>query len=461
MVTHVDPHLDEIETIRRFQRGHGEKQLPGSTVAAMNVRFTEGMWVVSSDTYFDSIRMLPIGCVPGTRFNDKSRDGKRIPGHCTCTIVSSHLGLNDPILKRIAEEVLRCDSEPGVKSTELAELVKMGHRRVSNNASVLKWAIALLDAVNVQLAFAYVPAPGNHSLMTIFGQFVNEDRFPDDQARPRLCELVKGSMDRKDRITELSFIADCLIRANHPDTLDLVGFALDHLYNDIIEYRNAIKECRKSHDRITVEMFRADQNRVIDLRVLFVKSDHPSIIRASKHQDAGAAGLLIKRNSAGQVGVFADKNRQGLHIDDLVAMIRWTELPKDQLDRPLVGGAMGIPADLEPAKLWDWLKSDGALEQVPHWYYARGAGHFMNGSLTHPNEPATEIASQFFIDMTHCAFVPEKVREWKRRRGIPLDGGCPPKPKHNQPQRPEDSAAHQTAVRILEEVEANSSPAGK
>jgi len=417
VVTHTAPHLDEVASLQLFQKGYGERLFPGSTEAASRVLFTEGMQQ-KDDTFYDSIKMMPIGCVPGTRFNDKDKDGRRIPAVCTTTKVMEYLNLNeDKVLKRIADDVLRCDTEPGVKNTELAELIKMGHRRVKDDTIMLKWATALLDAVHSQLTFGFAPI-GRRTLQTEFDRLLDAGRFPDDRVRGKLANMVKESMERKDEsIMELSFIADCLFRTSNPDAGDLIQFALDHIYEDQLMFWQAVEECRQSNDRHVIRSF--DGERPRDLRVLFVKSDNQNIIRASRHREAGGAGVTIIRNSKGNVTVFTDRQRSDVCLDEFVAMVRWLEWPKDSSGGPTT-----------PMPIWKEFQVDGVMEPVSQWYYHKRAGQLLNGSLSFPNKPASQMASQAFIDVARAASNPREVNEWKRVRGVSrCEDSAKPQPK--------------------------------
>ena len=418
---HTNPDLDAIAATWSVIK-RGEPQFPG--VSQSIVRYTAGM-EAHDDTWFDRSKMLPLDCIPGTRFCDKDKDGKRIPNVCTTTMVHEYLEVDEPVLEKIAREVLRCDTEGGVRTTELAELIKLGHARVADNETVRKWATTILDALESQLTYNFARLATHKTLADVFQTLCEKDSeteepsFPDERARTRVKQCVEESMARKgESITELSFVTEALYCIGHPDAFDLVTFALRNIYDEAVGFREDIKVCNVSLDQHTVGFFH--EGRVSGLRVLLVKSDSQRIVRASRHQKAGAVGITIVRNSKGNVSILADRKRRGLLLDDYTAMVRWLEWPKDKDGKPLP--RKDEQGNTVPDLTWEELQVAGTLPEVPNWFYARNAGHLLNGGLTHPGVPNTEMSSQMFVDLSYCAFDPRELREWKRRRGISCDG---------------------------------------
>ena len=437
--THTGFHLDEVEAARVLHI-RGSECFPGIDKAG--VRFTEGM-KPRSDLWHDQSQILPIGCVPGTRFNDKDKDGKRIGGECTTTLVHKYLQLCEPELDVLAKVILRCDSEAGVKSTELAELIKMAHARGMSNEQVWKWATEILNAIHTQLSVQFAKVPGEKPLQQIFDDLLKKGAFPDDRARRKLEQLVKESMQRQEEITELSFITRCLYRTGIADVVDHIQFALTSLYADSLKFWELVEECKKATNRVQTLAFA--KGRMFRIRILLLNTDNPRAIRASRHEKAGGATVTIIRNSRGGAGFFLD-NRLPLDLTELVRMIRWLELPKNKDGKPTV------------ALKWADLGQEGVLEAVPQWYYFRRAGQMMNGSLTHPNVEPTGISSQALIDVALNAFHPKEVATWKRVRNIPADAS--PAKEHTAKAETvitPTPAPEQTDVVVTEAVEETSS----
>lgn len=417
ILIHTEPHLDEIEALRRL-RTYGNNFFPGIEKATL--RFTQGL-DPRPDSSFDSAGILPVGC-GHTRF-DEHRDGiDRLPNECATTLVDKHLGLGtDLTLKKISEEVLRCDCKRGVKNTELAEVIKVGNRRLKNNGVnigefVVKWATVALQAIHNQLCFNFAAVTGEKSLLKLFEELKKSGRFPNEKACASLEKQVRVSMERKGQsITELAFVIECLYRTNTVpagEIVDWVRFPLDHIYDDQVAFWEAVEECKSKGSWFQVRTLCRGSEQYFPL--LVIRSDNPLVMRAGKLKEAGGAAVIVLRNGKSNVAVFIDCNIPGLNLVNFARMIRWLELPKDERGAPTVK----IP--------WEDLGNEGEIKEVPQWYFFRQAQQLFNGSQTHPDVPATMIADKVLVDLARRAFHPRLVGDWMRERNIPL-----PEPKRS------------------------------
>jgi hypothetical protein len=91
---------------------------------------------------------------------------------------------------------------------------------------------------------------------------------------------------------------------------------------------------------------------------------------------------------------------RGLTLKNVVAMIRWLEIPQDKKN----------------SVSWEDLMCKGAHPLVPDWYYHESG--FMNGSPTHPDVKATAIGSSAIMEVLKSGFHPEGVKRWKADRKI-------------------------------------------
>ena len=420
---HERVHLDEIEAFR-LARTFGEKPdlLPG--ISKAGIRFSKNL-PPRTDEVWKQLKVLPIGCGKGWCDEHKGKRG-RLPNTSATTLMADFLGVrNEPILKPLIDEVLACDARAGVRPTQLAELVKICHRRMDKGGqmAVLNWATQGLEAIHRQLAFQYAAVDGERTLGDLFEDLKKDGHYAGTD--PRVLESVgreiARSMENRDqRLTELSNICSCLYRTGAvpvADVVDWVMFALDKLVEDQEVFRKALDECKGAKGDTSLPgiikkeiPFRLDGHDS-SLRALFVHSDNPHMGKASRHRSVGAQVAVVRKTS-GHVAVFIDSRIRGLNLANLVRMFRWLELEKtgQEGDRerrpksPCDWHALAQPAEYEGSALYYFKGDDGEAA--------------LNGSDTHPGIPATEIASEAILEIVCCAFHPRSVAEWIWRRNI-------------------------------------------
>ncbi len=405
LIVHTKFHLDEAMALFLLTN-FGEKFFPG--VSKARVRFTQGLQKQADDTPFDQRKMLPLGC-GGGRFDEHRGESERLPNECATTLVAKYLGVHeDPCLKRIIAEVLRCDTKAGVKSTELAEIIKMATRRLTENEPVLTWGMKVLHALHSHLFLNSDRVTGEKTLEVLFKDLVGKNRFPNEKARLYMEKLVRESMERKDdSIMELSFLTECLYRTDKDgDAVDFVRFALDHMYNDQLEFQKAVAECMKG------EWFsfsalcnrKGRRERTMQLKGLIIKTDSPLVQRAARTQEAGGASVvIIQKTSGNNVSVFVDASK-GINLTAFTRMVRWTELPKDEKE----------------SVSWENLGNAGVLPQVPNWYFFKKGQMLLNGSLSHTTVQPTSIHQDLLKETAKCAFHPDSIGRWMRSLNIPI-----------------------------------------
>lgn len=403
IVLHTKFHLDEAEALRRLKSYGGQHF---QEITSAKVKFTKGL-APQSDAVFDAQCFLPVGTGKG-RFDEHRGEEERLPNECATTLVAKYLGQeNDIVLKRIADEVLRCDTKPGVKSTELAELVKMAHRRLEKNEVVLRWCMTVLHALHKRLFGNFDKVSGERTLEQLFEERASS--YKDERARNYLAGLVQESTKRaaeEQRITELAFLTECLYRTDKVgDAVDFVRFALDHLYADQLEFQKAVEECKGGEwfDVCALCNKKGNRTHARTLRGLIIETDSSLVQRAARTKEAGGASVvIIRKKTEGNVSVFVDTS-QGINLVAFTRMVRWLDLPK-------VGKTVS----------WEDLGNAGALPQVPHWYFFRKGQMLLNGSLTHTSVKATEIHPDTLKEVTKMAFHPKSIANWMWMRQIPF-----------------------------------------
>ncbi|MDO8564767.1 MAG: hypothetical protein Q7R88_02105, partial [bacterium] len=336
-------------------------------------------------------------------------NGSRLPEECATTLIVRYLNLgHDPTIRRFSAEVFRCDTRRGVRTTEIAEIIKMVHRRLGDNGEVLKWTHRAITALHNQTYWNYDKVSGELSLEQILQKGIEEGRYQDERARESLKRLVRESAENKESFTELAFLTECWYRTQDPDAEKFVQFALDHLYNDQVEFWKEVDHCKEARNWMTVTGLcsRANkQARDRRIKVLFIESDNPVTIRASRLKEAGGADVTIQRRSTGNVCVSIDAHR-GINLSNFTRMIRWLELPKDK---------NGMPFEEIP---WEELDTEGEIKEVPEWYFFKPGQQLFNGSLSRPDVQPSKLHDKAIMEVAQHAFHPRTVNVWMKVRGI-------------------------------------------
>ncbi len=421
ILLHVKPHWDEIVAVWLLQT-FGLERYPG--IGTAKKRYTKGV-EPKSDKIFDMLKMLPVGCGQG-RFDEhrpglKDAQGEstdRIPGECATTLVAKDLGLMEmSVVKRIAEEALRCDTEAGVGITEMPNVVKAMHRRLEDgNETVLEWATKGLRATSATLEFNFAKVAGEKTLQGIFNELDKDERFPDQRSRNSLASMVGKSQSKLDKsekestpapILELAFVVSALQRTDivpTNDIIDWVMFPLAHLYNDQTEFWAAVDEAKTPHiGRVAERLNNLQGGKEKEgVKVLIIHSDNQLVAKASRVKEVGA-DVTIVRDSTGRIYVTVDSHTE-LSLGNYVRMIRWYELPKDGNGKPV--------NDVS----WADLGVEGAHPLVPHIYFFKNS--IINGGPTHPDVAPVGVASQTLLNIARAAFSKRHTILWMKEHGI-------------------------------------------
>lgn len=415
-ICHVGAHQDEY-VARYLCESYGETAFPG-------IRKSVGRYTLGITTYptekSDAEGKVLFGC-GGGRFDEHRAEG-RLSNMCSALLVAKDLELmGDKIIARLVNEALRCDTTRGVKTTELAELIKMYHRRLRNaDEFVWKWSKKALQAVHHQLVYQYTAGAGEKTLTEILESLLKDNQYEcvsanGQKAVAKLREYVEKSTARRKRleqnpnpnegdyIFELAFIVEALHRCTKvitpEDVVDWVRFALDHLYSDQLEFLKCEEFCRKlmAEKKGWYDVNAFAKGKQSTLKLFVCKSDSTIMPRAARYV---GADVIIIRNSQNQVGAFINSNVRGLHMVDFTRMVRWLELQDKR------------------AASWFELGRDGEHPLVDNWYFFRQAQMLMNGSPTHPNKWPTQISFDALIDVARHAFDRRLTDKWREDHGL-------------------------------------------
>lgn len=112
-------------------------------------------------------------------------------------------------------------------------------------------------------------------------------------------------------------------------------------------------------------------------RLVVLKTDNSasaSLARVAKPKGLGAAVVLTQRSS-GHVQIFCDK--QNWQLEDVACLLRAGERSSKGLEEPLAP---------------ELLVGEGKVEGAEEWHYQRAGQMLLNGSLSHPDVPVTQLS---------------------------------------------------------------------
>lgn len=161
IITHQNPHLDEITAIWLFDRSGGKKnseiKIPvrqkNGKIRIPQVQYwnTGGLTPdgrSSEDWEKDGYILIGVGRGKFDEHNDSSNASEKKPDECSATLVADYLGLRqDPVLEQVLKYVLRNDSKGGAMSFELAPMALVINSDPDNHPEdVIEWVFKFLDA---------------------------------------------------------------------------------------------------------------------------------------------------------------------------------------------------------------------------------------------------------------------------------------------------------------------------
>lgn len=410
LLLHMLPHLDELVAlwiIRKFGLTH----FPGVDKAP--VKFVERVPQMASDR-IEKSGFLCLGLGLGAdrwsidehRPNLKGRD--RLPGQCTATLAAKRVGEDtNPALKRILDEVLWCDTESGVRYSQLAELVKLLHRFYKgNSAEVVVWLFPALEAIYSQQVLA-VSAQGDETTVSeFFSEYVSKNGNSSESIDKRVVGEIKkriadsvSNMDRS--VTELAHVVRSMQRQGVDQQIvrNFCFKVFEAWQYDQVEFDEAVAIVDKA---VVKHILVKSGSNEFTLKAIVVRGDSHHLLRAANWL---GARFVVIQNGRGQVQVFVNtKAPDSITLDTFVGMIRVLET------------SPGIRKSL----VWQKLKTTGAEYVANNWYYFRDARQLLNGSLTHPAVTPTTLHLDAIVGALEHAFHPRLIVKWMRQIGDPM-----------------------------------------
>ncbi|MBU0649454.1 hypothetical protein KJ969_05170 [Patescibacteria group bacterium] len=131
-------------------------------------------------------------------------------------------------------------------------------------------------------------------------------------------------------------------------------------------------------------------------KVVFIESDNESFSRYARSNYGCQASVVVQKNSRGNVQIHTNQ-RKNLTITDIVQMLR--------LEEQKIKGKM-LMTD------WNELARGGKVEGAEEWYFSVNAGMLLNGALSAPDVPPTNIPFQRIKEIVLMGINPEDFPEF-------------------------------------------------
>lgn len=411
ILTHLRPHLDEIAGIYQL-RNWGNGRFQGVQDACIKFLTTSRLPNNVRPKTLEKKGILPLGVGGGLLDEHPSLIGKRKHGECAATLVAHALRIDhDQTLMKILAEVTHCDTTNLVKPTQLASLVKLRHRQNPDNAEkVIAWAMIAIDALYKQGAQQISRVIDRGEVRLIFTELTTAHNWGHTEALKQVQNAIaKSDGEAHLSLTELAHLYKVLKGVSGVCSAeDWVREVIVDMYNDSQMFFEAVKVLSTSE---VVEI----HTPRCRLPLAIVHSDNEHVSNASRSSWGGCNAVTIQRNSKGNVYISLNTRHKTIRemkfdtrtmLDDMVCMLRSREAKRRGRHNP---------------GTWENLSRDGVVKVAPVWYYPKGNGIILNGSVTTPDVKPTRLTISEIVEIAQHAFHPALVRQWQEKNNIYLE----------------------------------------
>lgn len=403
-VMHIDAHLDEAFA-DKVAEWHGTNRLLEFKKAKLR---PVGENPSLSQEQCDRSGLVLFGC-GYSRYDDHTPTGRK-PDCSSTKLVIEDLEVTEEATLKIGREVHWCDINPGVTSTQLANLIKSFHRHFpASTHLMLKWAGEAFEALRYQLGMPFVGEGSEYGARTYLQGLIKAGWYTEKACNTKRIEkLLKTSAENatlhtseRTYYTELDFIVRAMQRSGktHAQVYEWIRVAFDCLTKDEILFEQALDELREHKNKYTVSTKPDADGSKKFLRFCLLRTDNPMALAAANF---ARQQIIILRNGRGQVQIFIDK-KAGFNLDVIIGMMRWME-SSEAMRRQI--------------SFHDMCTTEGSMTCASHLHYNRRNGQILNGTTTHPNVPATSLAPQTIIEIVLDAFHPLNISRWMKDHGV-------------------------------------------
>jgi|GEM_PF-604150 len=459
LVIHAQPHLDEVCAIWLLRR-FGQDEYPGCDTAKIVCWTTGGETPDGrSADEWEAEGYLALGLARGRFDEHPEMNGGRghNPEDCTSMLVAKDLGVSgDPALTDILSFVNENDLKGKSLPFDLASLIRDLNKEFPDAPErVIEWGS---EALEVKYRAAEQVLAGNDQdselgvdevcavwLLRKFGVRHDPDiaKYPIKLMGPgedsgewtsqgymvvhvggdeRSCDIAAEAMKVKDdpSLSQILHYSRTHLKGRiGPLELPSIIASFCAVHPD--EYERAFKWSSTAFDtkHVVQQMFHSakedyekaikEENYIGSRKVMIVtfESDNPAVSRYARSKKFGCnAAVVIQKNSKGQVQVYASK-RHGVNLDDVAKMLR---LHEQRVKKNI------CTTD------WRELGAHGRVTGAEEWWFHKEAGMLLNGSLSAPDVPPTNLDLETIRDIVAVGINPQAMPDDCRKRGRCVHG---------------------------------------
>lgn len=378
MVTHIRPHLDEVVAAWLLIT-FGEKFFPGVKSAKL-VFLEDEPRVYRPDSIYLGLggKSAPESAI----VFDEHRQGGRLQGTCTATLVAEHLRVRKPEVWDLVRRTLFCDIEQKVSPTELANLTKTRHSvdGGTNNLGVTNWAFDALDAI------VFGHEDKSFDLIHAFLHFAERRKCENVVSEKVWTHIAKAKASQNNEVTELAYIASRMDRRWRGEWLTTT---LEAMFRSTELFFGAVEEIRSKRRLDEIQT-----NSGPDW-IMTIETESEFAARAASSALTGKSNVTLIRNSRTRHTQVFSKPTRRIGLSNFGAMIRMAEYRK------------------RTGKLLSWKKAkgEGTVLEVPEWHMVSDTT-LLNGSFTHPSVRPSCLTLGEILGIAESAFTSTGVKVW-------------------------------------------------
>ncbi len=421
IATHVGAHFDEIAgawMLRKF----GSTLYPGIEQARLVLLKLVDM-EESARKRFERAGTVFVG-IGGGAYDEHPANGQpRKEGECAATLVAKSLGREAmPELHDMLEFARKSDLKSVGSRLDIAWLIKLMHQQLpEGQEATIAWVFQALDA-----EYAYKnrgsALQGTDELtfnnfvswwlVRQFGADTDEELNIRESTAQEIAKLL--GVEEQEELQEMLLFAKTnghrgklfqlphfvramqLLQYSLDDIKAWVFRALDAIYAD--QYEFFITVGGEFRDKAVVEEAPGPHGKPVS--IITVESDCPQIQRYARHATSNCA-IVIQKQSRGNVQIYSNKAiLRGYRLFDLAQMLR---LAEQRLKGMIV------------TNNFKELALEGNTPGAEEWFYHLEGQMLLNGSLTVPDVPPTNILLEKIQRMVRIALNPKAFHpDWER-----------------------------------------------
>ena len=217
---------------------------------------------------------------------------------------------------------------------------------------------------------------------TLIAEYLSVD---DNPALEQILKFVcQNDLKGSGSISEIASICLKMYKILPAEKVGIwANLALETIFHDQEQFNHeAADEFKKAR------IFRVGNNGD-SLRIAVVESDNEVIAKFARSKSGGNSAIVIQKQSSGNVQIFLNRKFGWVKMDNIAKHIRLAE--------------QKVKGRFITLKEED-LKKEGSVPGAEEWHFFKKGQMILNGSMSHPDVPASKISLQEIIRIVvNCA----------------------------------------------------------